>query len=115
MAYLVLAPPVEMMRRLLQASLLILAGACGVETPTPIDTESLEADASTPDANETPVPEALIPPPSRRPIEGVHGFTARSLIEFRALPDSPHRLSATYTFPDPILGVTPYLVSRCVH
>ena len=88
----------------LRLSLLILSGACSVEAPSPIDTKPPKTDAPSAHATETPAPEAvgeaLIPPPPRRSIEGVHGFTARSAVEFQARPGSPHRLSATYTFPD---------------
>ncbi len=104
MAHLGCAPSVRVMRRSLQLPLLTLSVACGRETPqqsTEVtaqteETRALEEDSS---ARESAKP-ALIPPPRRRSILGVFGFTARSNIQFEALPDSPHQLSATYAFPD---------------
>jgi len=95
---------VRVMRRPLQLTLLTLSVACGEEasqqgaalTSETEASRTLEGDSRAPDSGES----ALIPPPRRRPILGVFGFTARSKIRFEAMPDSPHQLSATYAFPD---------------
>lgn len=104
MAYLVFAPSLKQMRRLLQLPLLTLVVACCDEAPSPPTTlqelpETDEPTLHTEDTPSTATGETLVPPPPRRPLEGVHGFTSRSRIEFGALPDLPHRLTATYTFP----------------
>ena len=91
------------MRKLTCIALTASLCACGQEAAipsdeaeTPLKARLVEADL--PSLNE-PVA-ALTPPPPRRPVDGVFGFTARSLIEFSALPDSPHRLTSTYGFPE---------------
>jgi hypothetical protein len=60
------------------------------------ETRAIEEGSS---AHESPE-STLIPPPRRQSILGVYGFTARSNIQFEAMPNSPHQLSATYAFPD---------------
>jgi hypothetical protein len=93
-----------MMRHRLQLLLLIVSGACSPEVPSAVDPPPEDPRTSNP----PPAPQAerainaepLIPPPARRPVEGIHGFASLSTVEFQARPDSPHRLSASYTFPD---------------
>ena len=86
------------MRSALRLALFSLICACGGETPQESELEPTPVQSS-PD---TPLrgDSELIPPPRRRPILGVFGFTARSSIRFDAMPEAPHQLSATYAFPD---------------
>ena len=92
------------MRKLTCIALTASLCACAQEAATPSDEEAetpLKArlvDADLPSSSE-PV-SALTPPPPRRSVDGIFGFTARSLIEFSAPPDSPHRLTSTYGFPE---------------
>ncbi len=92
------------MRRLLRLPLLTLCVACGQDASQQDakikaqaeETRAIEEDSSAPESADS----TLIPPPRRRAILGVYGFTARSNIRFEAMPNSPHQLSATYAFPD---------------
>lgn len=90
-----------MKRRASQLLLLAFACGCGQDSEAPVEPTVTMSAAPRDDITETTsTDEELVPPGPREPIDGVHGFIATSRIDFEALPDSPHRVSATYTFPD---------------
>jgi hypothetical protein len=77
--------------------------ACVQESPALVEgseTPNAEVSRASGDPAPSALSDALVPPPPRRSISGIFGFTARSLIEFKALPNSPHRLTSTYGFPE---------------
>ncbi len=103
MAQVVLTAAVEAMNKLAHVALLAPLCACAQEDSDPVEVaeatiEEVSQDSVQPALSVTE--DALIPPPPRRSVDGIFGFTARSLIEFKALPDSPHRLTSTYGFPE---------------
>lgn len=99
----VLTAALEAMKKLAFIALLAPLCACAQEASEPVEVarDTIEEVAQSSDQSALSVAQdALKPPPPRRSVEGVFGFTARSLIQFKALPDSPHRLTSTYGFPE---------------
>ena len=99
----VLTAALEAMNKLACIALLAPLCACAQEASEPVEVarNTIEEVAQSSDQSALSVAQdALKPPPPRRSVEGIFGFTARSLIEFKALPDSPHRLTSTYGFPE---------------
>ena len=107
MAHLVRTPSLTVMRCGFHLLPLVLLPACGGDAAAPPEETTTHTDSGADIGEDEDAisqsmsgRDGLIPPPPRRSIQGVYGFTARSNITFEAMPNSPHQLSATYAFPD---------------